>query len=221
MHKKVNSISINIVSVLIILVCLLLSIVTPTNAWFSASTNDGVIVSVDIGDLKLKVYQNSVIDANEIYSDEINTKFMSDNIDSTQPKYLVLSGEIIPDEPVDLVLFLANKDLGSTSMYVRFKFEIYVRGVLGDTKLNNVTLINYDVPNGTSCGFVKDGDYYYYKNISNENALLAKGQSVKMMEKFNVPLSCFMNDDGTMVYTNSESIYVKLAVEASINKNFA
>lgn len=223
MKKKTNSISINVLSVLVILVCLLLTIVTPVNSWFGDYSNNGVIVSVDIGDLKLKLYQNSVADANEVYSNNVNNDYISDNSNQTQPKYLVLNGEIVAGEPVDLMLILANRDLGSASMYVRFKFEIYVRGASGDTKINGVTLIGYDVPNATVNGFVEDisTGYYYYKNSSGENALLGKGQSTTLMKKFQIPLSCFVGDDGTMIYSNCESVYFKLVIDASVNKNFA
>ena len=195
--------------------------VNGTNAWFTAKHNNGVQIEVDVGNLKLKVYQNTIADANEIYSNALNETYETDNVGTTNPKYVTLGGEIVPGEPIDLVLILANKDAGSTSMFVKFKFELYVRGVDGDTLLNNVSIAGYDEPTETAGGFVKNANgYYYYQDNAGNNKLLNRTEDAVMLKAFTVPVDCFMNDDGTMVYTNSESVYIKLTVDASVNSTF-
>ena len=221
MIKKTKSISINILSAFIILICLFMGAINETNAWFTAKHNNGVQIQVDVGNLKLKVYQNSVANANEIYSNALNNTYETDNLGTTNPKHVTLSDEIIPGDPVDLVLILANKDAGSTSMFVKFKFEVYVRGVNGDTLLNNISIDGYDEPTETAGGFVKNPNgYYYYQDNAGNNILLNRTDDVVVMKTFTVPLDCFIKDDGTMVYTNSESVYIKLTVDASTNFTF-
>ena len=70
MIKKTKSISINIVSVIIILTCLLLGLVTPTNAWFTDQHHDGIYINVTVSNLNFKLYQFISGEDVEIYTYE-------------------------------------------------------------------------------------------------------------------------------------------------------
>lgn len=219
--KKTNSISINILSVFVILICLLLICVDGTNSWFTSQVNN-VHILVDVGTLKLSVYQNI---------DDVQTKLLTDEEDigdynGPTSNYVVLDKMIAPDEEIDLVLTLSNEDSGSSSMYVRYRFEIYSRGVEQDTKLD-VEINDYTAPvsgTGAHAGFVWDEstEWYYYKNeTATANALFAKNATAKLMESFTIPYSSFMDVNGDMIITNSNTIYIKLIVDASVYQNFS
>lgn len=214
MFKKSKSISINILSVFIILVCLLLSCVGFTNAWFTSESQNGVKIIVEIGTLKLNLYQNI---------EGTNTQILTnqDNLTSTSPQYVVLNEVIGPDEEIELVLTLANEDTGSASMYLRYKFEIYARGTNSDTLIVS-TIDGYSKQSSTQKGFVfnEDDGYYYYKDTSGENTLFQKGTTERIMESFTIPYNSFINDDATLKLVNSETIYIKLTVDASSSKTF-
>lgn len=214
MNKKAHSISINILSAFVILLCLFLGAVNPVNAWFTDSHKNGVQIQVEIGDLKLKVFQNNA----SVAGNEISTN--ADNVENKTNKYIQLSGEIKPQTPVTLKLILTNKDTGSASMYVRYKFEVYTRAIGGDEKLEGVEIAGFVAPNGETKGIVKDGDYYYYRDSSNANALFTKGSEVVMFETFTIPFSAFVDASGNMLITNNATIYLKLIVEASISQTF-
>lgn len=214
MNKKAHSISINILSAFVILLCLFLGAINPVNAWFTDSHKNGVQIQVEIGDLKLKVFQNNA----SVAGNEISTN--ADNVENKTNKYIQLSGEIKPQTPVTLKLILTNKDTGSASMYVRYKFEVYTRAIGGDEKLEGVEIAGFVEPNGETKGIVKDGDYYYYRNSLNANALFTKGSEVVMFETFTIPFSAFVDASGNMLITNNATIYLKLIVEASISQTF-
>ena len=215
MNKKTHSISINILSAIVILLCLFLGAVNPVNAWFTDSHKNGVQIQIEIGDLKLKVFQNNA----SVAGNEISTN--ADNAENNTNKYIELSGEITPDNPVNLKLILTNKDSGSASMYVRYKFEVYTRGISADTKLDGVEIAGFVAPTESAKGVVKDGDYYYYRDNTNANALFTKGSEFTMLQTFKVPFSAFVDVNGNMLITNSATIYLKLIVEASISQTFA
>jgi len=214
MKKKITSISINVLSALVILLCLFLGVVSPVNAWFTDSHKNGVQIQIEIGDLKLKVFQNdATIAGNEIYTN-------ADNAENETAEYIELSGEIKPDTAVPLKLILTNKDSGSAAMYVRYKFEVYKRGLTTDSLISGVTLGGFVAPNGANKGIVKEGDYYYYRDSSNANALFTKGSEVIMMQNFTIPFSAFVDANGNMLITNSDTISLKLIIEASIYNDF-
>lgn len=236
MKNRTATFSMNVLSALLVLMSLLLCVVNPVNSWFKIEHNQGVQISVMVGNLKLKVYQNAVptdeeLEANptknEIFTNKINT----DEKTST-PQYITLGGEIKPDEPVSLTLILANKDAGSASMYVRFKFEVYVRKINSSNDpehelLQGVEVSGFDEPEGTTNGFVKNGDYYYYQKSStgafnnSNNVKFAKGEDVVMFTHFTVPYSAFVDTStGELKIKNSESVYIKLIVDGSINTSF-
>ena len=214
MIKKTSSISINVLSAFVILLCLLLGVVNPVNAWFTDSHKNGVKIVVDIGDLKLKVYQNSKATANEIFTNE-------DNVANETNQYVTLSGEIKPDTAVGLTLILSNEDQGSASMYVRYKFELYRRTQTTDVLLTT-NLAGFTAQSTTQKGFklnTTDG-YYYYKDTTGANALFEKNATATMMTSFTVPYSAFVDQNGTMLAADCDTVYIKLIIDASV-ANFA
>ena len=92
-------------------------VVQPTNSWFTSSKYNGVQIMVDVGELKLKVFQNDAsVKENEILTNSKNTEFETDENPNgtpnteTSPSYVNLTGKIIPGEWVDLVLILLRLD---------------------------------------------------------------------------------------------------------------
>ena len=212
MVKKTKSISINILSVFTILVCLFLSSIGVTNAWFTSEKSDGVLITINVGKLQLNLYQ-------EI--DGTKTKILTndENSNSANPQYVELQGKIDPDEEMELILTLSNEDEGSTSMYVRYKFELYARGTDSD-KLIPTTIDGNTEQTGTQKGFVLDNGYYYYRDKTGANALFEKGDSATIMQSFTIPYSSFINTNGTLKLINSDTIYINLIIEASSSDTF-
>lgn len=215
--KKTKTISINIISVLILLVCLCLGVVNGTNAWFTSERKNGVEIIVDVGVLQVKVYQNEV-DVNK--NNEIN----SSNEAVVEKKYIQLDGQISTDVPVNLKLILTNEDKGSAAMFVRYKFELFARGIDEDT-LIPTTIDGYGAVNATAKGFrqnLEDGFYYYQKAGSsgefstNNNALFENGQNsqIVLLTSFTVSHEDYCNFNG------SETVYIKLTIQASSTNNF-
>ena len=238
MIKKTKSISINILSVFIILMCLLIGVVGNTNAWFTSEHQNGIQIVVDVGDLKLKLYQNSIDENgnNLVYTYEENTENETD-------KYVSLSKEIVPDVSNSLTLILSNEDKGSASMYVRFKFELYLRnrGTTADTKIAS-TISGYTAQASDKDGFrynSADGYYYYQSStgasstsFSNDyNTKLEKTKNATLLTSFTVPYIGMTDYDGTTflpgfvdasgnLVNGSETLYIKLTVEASVTTTF-
>ena len=211
MIKRTKSISINILSVFIILICVFMGVVGKTNSWFTAKHQDGVQIEVVIGNLLLKIYQitgTNGENSREIYSDQKNAELKTDT------QYVELSGEIKPDTDITLNLKLANEDQGATSMYVKFKFEVFKRGTLSDENLY-ATIKGFDAPTQNTKGFVKNGDYYYYQNTSG-NVQMEKNETAIMMQSFSIPYSSFLDDNGDIA-NGSDTIYIKLTVDTSIS----
>ena len=57
MIKNKSTISINILSVLIILMSVFIAVVGSTNSWFTSKQENGVQIIINVGDLKLNLYQ--------------------------------------------------------------------------------------------------------------------------------------------------------------------
>lgn len=242
MSKKTKNISINVLSVFIILVCLLFAVVGETNAWFTAEHQNGIQIVVDVGVLKLKVYQNSIDDNNQIYTNE-------DNVKESTSKYVNLGGEVLPDTVVPLTLLLSNQDKGSASMYVRFKFEIFARGRdATDDRLVASTISGFTPATYVSAGnagnqkgfrYNSADGYYYYQSAegasvanfsSTYNAKMVKNEYATLLTGFTIPyegyttasgefIPGFLDEEGNFI-NGSESIYIKLTVEAGINSTF-
>lgn len=213
MIKRKSSISINIVSALIILISLFIGIVGNTNAWFTSEHKEGVQIIVSVGDLKLNLYQKFTGDIKEypVYTYAENNKETT-----TEKKYVSLDKKIIPDAENDLQLILKNEDAGSASMYLRFKFELFARGLDEDTLIPTTlggidACFNYVEPVE---GDVNSG-YYYYQN-NNNNTLFTKGTSVSLMTDFVVEFEDLVSSSGKLLNISSETLYIKLTIDASI-----
>lgn len=216
MLNKKSSISINIVSAFIILISLLLCVVGDTNAWFTSQHKEGVQIIVNVGDLKLNLYQKiSASVTNPVYTYDDNNK---DGV--TDKKYVSLSGKIIPDEQVDLELILKNEDKGSSAMYLRFRFELYARGenedILITTKLvgtdAHFKYKEYEANNENS-------GYYYYKTAASGESVNAKfaqnSTGISLMTDFVVEYDSLL-DGQNLTNISSETVYIKLTIDASI-----
>jgi len=113
---------------------------------------------------------------------------------------------------------LSNDDIDA--MVASLLDEVYKRGLTTDSLISGVTLGGFVAPNGANKGIVKEGDYYYYRDSSNANALFTKGSEVIMMQNFTIPFSAFVDANGNMLITNSDTISLKLIIEASIYNDF-
>ena len=219
MKKQTTSISINILSVLVILMCVLLASLGTTNAWFTYERKEGVLVEIQVGALKLNVYQNL-----KGVETKLLTTTDNENPNTEKKQYVELEKTIEPDIPVDLVLTIKNEDPGSASMYVRFKFELYARGVSSDKQID-VEINDFTSPsteeNNVHDGFVLNEGYYYYKDSTGAvNAPFKRGATATLMQSFTVPYSSFMDSIGNMLLSNSDTLYIKLIVDASVSQNF-
>lgn len=212
MTKRKNSISINIVSVLIVLMSLFIGVVGKTNAWFTAEHKNGVEIVVQVGALSLSLYQR--IDestTNLVYSYAENAELAEAN-----KKYVQFNGRIIPDVPNTLHLYIANDDPKSVPMYVRYKFEIFARGETYDTEIP-VQIEGFIAWSASQAGmkFDESSGFYYYKSADGNNALLEKSASQVLMTSFKINYSDMVDASGNLKFASSESIYIKLTVEGS------
>lgn len=198
MKKKTQSISINVVSAMVILLCLLITIIQPVNAWFSSNHENGVQISVMVGNLNLKLYQG-----------ETEIKTNDKNATGSEKSYINLSQsqKIMPDTNVSLELVLRNEDEGALGLHIRFKFEIYKRGYESDT------LIDANITAGSD--FTKQDDYYVYTKGTGSSVELAKGDSTTLMTAFQIPMTAFVGDSDNMIIQDSSTIYIKLTIEGS------
>ena len=170
MTKRNSTISINIISALIILISIFVALVGNVNAWFTAEHKDGIQMIINIGDLKLNLYQRITgqEELNEVYTYAENLKDTT-----TTKKYIDFKGKVLPDGQNYIELILKNEDQGSAAMYLRFKFELYVRNATKDI-LIPTTIYGVDEkfelkPAQTGNN---DSGYYYYKSSINIRHLL-------------------------------------------------
>lgn len=227
MIKQSKKISINIVSVLVILMTLLLSAITTANAWFSEMHKDKILINVSIKHINFQLFQitkNGSEDVKtEIFTNLGNEEFDSDTDATTKSQYIMLDGKISHDQPVGLHLVLENNNKGQSAMYMKFKFELFLRGIDED-ELVSTTIDGFTEATATTQGFVKDENgYYYYKESSLEgasNAMFGQSASTTLMTSFTVPYSSFVDNDGNLLITNSDTIYIQLTIEASDLEEF-
>ena len=190
---------------------LFIGVVGKTNAWFTAEHNNGVEIVVQIGALKLSLYQqiNSTT-ANVVYSYDENS-----NKTDMDKKYILLSGAIEPDVSKDLNLYVSNDDSKSVPMYLRYKFELFVRGETIDTQIP-VSIAGFTVWVTGQTGMKQESDgFYYYTGADGSHALLAKGESKTIMTTFKIDYADMVNSLGNAKFTYSESVYIKLTIEGS------
>ena len=218
MIKNTRSISINILSVLLILISVSICMIGQTNSWFTAETKNGIQIMVDVGELKLAVYQVDPTVDLKTYIPKEQDKINHDQDDT--PKYIsIKSGEIIPDETIKISLVLANNDTGAAAMYVKYKFELFKRGIEHDEKID-IIIDGYDL-NTTANGFVQSGEWYYYQNSASQNVELGRGDQAVLMKSFKIPYSSFVDvETGELLIKNSDTLYVKMTIQASVNTSF-
>ena len=223
MIKRTKNISINIISVFVILITVLLACVSSTNAWFTQTKQNGIKVEVVVANLNLQLYQTINSSEVKILTTVKNSEYETDDKDSTQPQYLTLSGKIMPDEFVPITLTLKNEDAGTSSMYVRFKMELYRRTINGD-EFVPIEIMAGGIPNGKTAGFgLKNDDssgYCYYQNNQQINTMFEKETSAIMLTQFKVPYTSFIDANGNMLIVDSETCYIKIIVEASLYQDF-
>ncbi len=201
MLKKKSTLSINLLSAFIILLCLFMPLMNGTNSWFTSSQEDGVQILVKVGDLKLSVYHTSKEEANLL--------------DPNKPDYIPLSTKVLANNLTPLTIKVANEAQDSIPMYVRFKFELYSRGIEED-ELITTELSGSAVPTDTNNKFVLENGYYYYVNASGAEVVLEKGQDLTLFTHFKIPMSEFISE-GVTGLTNSDELYIKLYIDAYIN----
>lgn len=224
MTNRGKTISINILSVFIILVSVLFAVVGQTNSWFTAEDKNGIEIVVDVGDLRLAVYQVETAKLTN-YVPNDNDKILNDEengaLAAASRKYIELeSGELIPEEWMTVNLVLSNNDQGAASMYVKFKFELFKRGLNGDEKVE-IIIDGYD-KNTSKNGFVQNGEWLCYQNTSGQNVEFPRGNQVVLMKTFKIPYSSFVDTTtGNFKLGNSETLYAKLTIHASLNANFS
>ena len=214
MSNNKKTISINILSVLLILVSLFVAIIGSTNSWFTSMHHNGVELNIFIGGMKYELYQveGTPKVEREVYTYDANK---SNSMANKETSYVELEDEIIPESPVGLELLLKNdEEASSTSMYLRFTFSVYVLGVEKDNCLNSTTIAGYDEPTETIPGFIKGEDNYYYLVLKNGTdsykGTTFKGKTeVTLMTEFRIGLDEFLDLNG------SESVRLELTIEAS------
>lgn len=235
MIKKFTAISINIVSVFIILISVFVVSIGKVNAWFTAGNYKAIEITATVGNLDVNLYQyesiedmNAEIDANnpekgsKIITIETNEK------EETNPKsYVDFSGEIKPDQPIDLMLKIKNNDLGSASMYVRFKIELFSRNPSEDV-LIPIEISGVQECKADSYGFVKgdEGWWYYQYNVtdgvynSTNNVEFGKGAEATLSTGIKIPYSSFVESNNNLKLINSDTLFIKITVNGSILKAF-
>ena len=212
MIKRKNSISINIVSVFIILISLFIGVVGGTNAWFTAQHRNGVEIVVQVGTVKLSLYQKiNESTTNLIYSyaeNELQT--------DANKRYISLSGAISPDISKNLCLYISNDDPKSVPVYIRYKFELFARGEFQDANIP-VSISGFASWSNSQAGMKKndtDG-FYYYTSADGNHALLNKSASLDLMTSFVIGYEDMVDVNGGLKFTSSNAIYMKLTVEGS------
>ena len=215
MLKKTKSISLNILSIFTILISLLCAIVGSSSSWFTSQHNKGIKLVVTVNDLNLHVFQ-----ARKAGNVELKTKLENANANETSPEYIEYEGDsglIEPDGDYGLNLYISNSEAGTPAIYVRFKFFVYANGVDIDTNMP-CTVSGADATAGAK-GFVYSNGYYYLKESSAanaKNATVAQGTTQTLFTHFNVPLSSFMDDNGSFVINGGETLKFELQIEASV-----
>lgn len=205
-----------------------MSIISPVNAWFTDRQDDGIQILIKVGDLKLSLYHTSVATSNLIYTDKINTDNETDNDNTTTSKYIPLSGKVEAGQPVALKLILSNEASDSIPMYVRFKFELYARGITRDeliaTELTGMgspeDLILSDSSEVSADTWVLDTSnqgqgFYYLQNSLGKEVVLGKDKKLTLFTHFTVPMSEFISN-GVTGLTNSDELYIKLYIDSSL-----
>lgn len=232
MIKKTATISINILSVLIILISVFMFSIKNTNAWFTAGNYKGIEIVATIGDLDVNLYQYEDEDKFDADSDSKEIFTMAENakIEENKKSYINFAGEIKHDEEIPLFLKIKNDDGGSTSMYMRVKFELCQRGTTQDIPIP-IEILGMSTCSIGGYGFKYNSDdefYYYQYNVasdvgyhSSNNAEFAKGSEINLIEKFKIPYSSFVDASKNLQLTNSGTLFIRITIQGSIDDDFS
>lgn len=206
MWKTKKSLSINILSVMVILISLFACSFYGVNSWFSQSHNNGVEIFVDLADLMINVYQK----------EGGTNRLLTPMLEPEDVSYVNLSAKIIPDQAVGLEMILGNDEAGSSPVFVRFKFNLYVRGVDQDREIST-QIKGYLQQTASSEGFKynEEDGYYYYSDKQGNPTKLASGATVSMMSGFVVDYDDMVNS-GQLSDLNGDLVYIVLTVDANI-----
>ena len=207
MWKSKKSLSINILSAMVILISLFTCSFYGVNSWFSQTHNNGIEIFVDLADLMINVYQK----------EGGTNRLLTPMLEPGNESYVNLSGKIIPDQSVALEMVLGNDEAGSSPVFVRFKFNLYVRGVDQDQVIST-QISGYVQQSASSEGFKYNDDdgYYYYSDKQGNPTKLASGSTVGMMNSFVVAYEDLLNS-GQLSNLNGDLVYIVLTVDANID----
>ena len=214
-----KQISINILSTLLMLMSVFILMISPSNSWFTDERHMGIVFDIKLKNMELRLYQIIGSTRTNILTNEQNEEFAADENVTTNPQYLILDGEIVPDVENNLHLVLKNEDDESEALGFKFKFQLFSVGVTSDKEIA-CEIKGFDVPGNSSSGygFAKiSGDasgFYYYQDSNKNNVALPKNSEAMLMQKFVVPYSEFIDANGNILIANSETVYVKLTIEA-------
>lgn len=203
--KKSQWSSINILSVLLILVSVFACSFYGVNSWFTQTHNNGVEIYIELSDVRLSLYQ--------VVGQNVN---LLTPLGDDGASYVSLSGAVIPDQNKELKLVVGNDQPGSSPVYVKFKFALYARGVDEDV-LISTTINGFSAQTATSAGFKynEQDEFYYYCDNSGEPMKLDVNNSADLMTSFVIDYQGLYND-GELLNYSSESIYIVLTVEANL-----
>ena len=195
MIQEKQSVLIKVLSVIAVLICLLLLVVRPTNAWFYHKTSSPVVqFSVHVKNFELSLYQDSI-------SNETKLTPATEDDDNIR-----LSGALPFDQDIPLSLLIRNEDSGSSSVYVRFKFEVYA------LKADENVALTTSVTSGST--FSKVGDYYYFQNGSGANQIFTQPADNLGCQQLMSAFQISSSNLGSNV-TGSETIRIVLTIESS------
>lgn len=190
MKSKRQGSLINILSLALVLVCLFMPIIGSADSWFTYSGSNVVQITASMSGIDIALYHTSVASGNVI-------KTNTENSDAGTANYIPLNGAIHPDTVKPLTLIVENTK--ETSVYVKFKFEVYADGLEGDT------LIPCSI---TNSGFTQSGDYFVYGNTAAGTSIAQNGTAT-LMTGFTIAYEDFET------IGNSETIKLKVEVIAS------
>lgn len=194
--KKYKSLNLIQILSVILLINVCIAFIGTTNAWFTTSGYN-IMLDVQIGAINMKVLQDST------------------ELDSENSSYITLNKEILPDEQNELNLNLKNKEsAGCEGYYVRYKIEFYA----SNTILTDAEIVGFAEQSSSLAGFVKDGDWFYYKNTAGDMEKYSGGTNLSMMTGFIIPYSSFVTDGNFVL--NADCLKIKVVVQGSTTGTF-
>lgn len=188
----------HVLTVLVVLVCVLLSSFGVANAWFTDLNRKGVYVVFDVGQLNLKLYQiTKDANSNDVYTEVYTNSY---NVTNNSSKYININGEISPDEVNELRIAISNEDAGGV-VKIRFNFKVYACGSTDKLLTSTLSVSENIVANN-------DGYYYYQDGNQNNLSIPNDGTKIELFTGFTIPYASFATLYG------GETIKIVLTIEA-------